>query len=126
MLLVSAAPGASVLAITLVPLLFGDGAVQRRRRTAGLPDGNTCARAVVLDEGWEGSGGSSAEPLLGLLWPDVDAEAMPGAGSAKRLGVVGSCPAAEPELSSTAGCFVGAEVAGPTSAKSPFKASKYH
>ena len=73
-----------------------------------------------MGEGREdGSAGSSQEPLQGLLWPEVDAEAMPGAGNAKRLGVVGSWPAADSELTAWLGCFMSAEVARLTSAESP-------
>ena len=73
-----------------------------------------------MGEGWEeGWPGSSTELLQGLLWPEVDVEAMPGAGIAKRLGVVGSCPAADSELSLGLGCFVGADLARLTSEVSP-------
>lgn len=100
MLPISAAPGRPVLASPVVLLLLWDEAVDGRGWGAKVPD-----------EDWKASGGSSLVPLQGLLWPEVDVEAIPGAGTAKRLGVVGSCPAADPDWGSKAGCFVCADAA---------------
>ncbi len=116
----SAPPGGAILAGSLSPLLLRDWAVEGRGRAAKAADGSACVGEMALGEGCEeGWAGSSQEPLQGLLWPEVDVESMPGAGKAKRLGVVGSSPAADSKLSPWPGCFVSAAAARLTSEASP-------
>ena len=116
----SAPPGRAILAGSLSPLLLRDWAVEGRGRAAKAADGSACVGEMALGEGCEeGWAGSSQEPLQGLLWPEVDVESMPGAGKAKRLGVVGSSPAADSKLSPWPGCFVSAAAARLTSEASP-------
>ena len=124
MLLMLAAPAVAALAGTLMPLLLRDRAIKGQARSAEGPDGAACAEGMVHG-GWDDSVASSAEPLLGLLWPEEDAEAMLGAGSAKRLGVRGSCPAANSELSSWASCFAGAELVRLTSISPSYSRTRF-
>lgn len=76
--------------------MLGGSAEEGRRSSAAEADcALLAAHAALLAASSQAvSSDSSAGPLHGLLWPEVDAEAMPGAGSAKRLGVRGSDPPA--------------------------------
>jgi len=119
----------TLLLLVLLLLLGRDGAVEGRRSSAEVPScmGGTAGLAVA--KAGENPGSCSVRPLHGLLWPDVDADDMPGADSAKRLGVLGSYPAEEAlsELGSCKICFVvGAEMAELIVATLPCKHGTCH
>lgn len=116
-----------LLLVLLLLLLVSEGAVEGRRSSVEVPSSMGGTVLAVAKVG-EGPGSCSVRPLHGLLWPDVDADDMPGADSAKRLGVLGSYPAEEAlsELGSCRICFVGAEMAELIVATLPCKHGTCH